>query len=161
MLGDISYREIDEECEKRKAAECGLFFLPDKNKTFYDLSLSHDRFDLARAVMEGVAFAARNRLERLGCRPKEIRFTGGASKSPFWSRLTADIIGLPLVIPDINDTACLGAAVLAGVGSGVFSDAAEGCARLSTEEKRVLPDAERVKIYNEAYKKYSDIAGRL
>ncbi|MBP5295182.1 MAG: hypothetical protein J6Y95_05620 [Lachnospiraceae bacterium] len=152
----------------------GLFFFPfsglydDKNRftkaCFSGLDLSHDRYHLARAVMEGVAVQICWMMEAFKEKPdpKEgIILSGGASKSPLWTQLLADISGLPIRIPDQPDLACIGAAILAGVGSGVFSDVRQGCDMLCVNSRKVMPRPETHEKYLECFTRYKETAEAL
>jgi len=148
----LPFDEINREVSRRKAAENGLFFVPFaspvgftkhfEKATFLGLDLSHDRFHLARAIMEGVAFQIVGMLEFFRTKPsgEGLKLAGGAAKSPVWRQLLADISGLPVKIPEVADLACVGAAILAGVGSGVFRSTAEGYDRLAVTTETVYPD---------------------
>jgi len=169
----VSYDTVNEEVSRRRAAEDGLFFFPFSGRmnetqdfrkgTFVGLDLSHDRFDLARAVMEGVVFQTRWMLERFQTKPSAdgLKLAGGASKSPLWCALAANITGLPIRIPAVADLACVGAAILAGVGCGIYRDAEEGYRALAVDEKVLQPDAQAVRRYDELYAEYKKIAGAL
>ena len=169
----VSYDAINEEVSRRKAAEDGLFFFPFSGRmngekdfqkgTFVGLDLAHDRYDLARAVMEGVVFQTRWMLERFQTKPSAdgLKLSGGASKSPLWCSLAANITGLPIRIPAVADLACVGAAILAGVGCGIYRDAEEGYRALAVDEQVLQPDPEAVRRYDEWYAAYKKIAGAL
>lgn len=174
MSGEISFAELDREASSRKAAEDGLFFFPFSGRatleksfrkgSFLGLDLAHDRFHMARAVMEGVAFQITWMLDafRLHSPESGLKLAGGASKSSLWSHMTADISGLPVRIPEVADLACVGAAILAGVGSGIYSSAEEGCKALCVGEKTILPDPGRAQLYKpllEEYKRCAEILG--
>lgn len=90
--------------------------------TFHGLSLAATRGDFANAVMEGVAFQAAHILSLMkpeGGLSKLILFGGGA-KSALWQQIFADATGLEIIVPEMAEAAGLGAAILAGVGSGDF-----------------------------------------
>ena len=172
----LPYDVINREVAVRKAAEDGLFFFPFTGKageskrftrgSFVGLDLSHDRFHMAKAIMEGVVFQTLWMMESFATKPSEegLILAGGASKSPVWAQLLADISGLPVRIPEIADLACVGAAIMAGVGGGVYADAAEGYRRLAVKEKRILPDLNRTAQYAKlfaAYKQYAQSIGNL
>ena len=160
--GPVPYETINEEVKSRKAAEEGLYFFPFsgpagagqsfRRGSFIGIDPSHDRFDLARAVMEGVVFQISRIMEtfRTNPSPEGIKLAGAA-----------DILGLPVRIPEVPDLACVGAAVLAGTGCGLFSSVEEGCRRLSVKERVVLPDPERVRMYADCRREYERIAGGL
>ena len=173
-LGNMaSYEEINRETAGRKAAEDGLFFVPfsgfgetdtafDK-ATFVGMDLHHDKFHLARAILEGVVFQTLWMLERFPVKPAKegLLLTGGASKSPVWGQLVADIFGLPVRIPEVADLGCVGAAILAGVGCGIYADAAEGYAKLGVKERVLQPNRETAAKYQNAYAEYKRIAASL
>ncbi len=172
-LCDISYEQINEEAAKCKAAEDGLFFYPFTGKTvedkqftrgsFVGLDLSHNRFHMARAVMEGVVFQILWAMERFAAQPSEegLILSGGAAKSPLWRQMVADISGLPVRIPEAPDLACVGAAILAGVGSGVFSGTSEGYRKMAVSTGTVLPDPEKTGQFRELYEEYKTCATAL
>ena len=172
----ISYDKINEEVAKRKAAENGLFFYPFsgcssmeksfKKASFVGLDLSHDKFDIARAIMEGVAFQIVWMLDGFETKPSQegLKLAGGASKSELWCQMVADIANLPVRIPETADLACVGAAILAGVGSGVFANAAEGYLCMAIPERVIYPNPDSVKMYQkqkEAYQKYANLLGAM
>ena len=131
--------------------------------SFVGLDLSHDRFHMARAIMEGVVFQILWMLESFPVTPAKegLKRTGGASKSPVWSRLLADISGLPVRIPEVADMTCVGAAILAGVGCGIFRHAREGYDRLAVGERVLYPDPEKTALYRPLREKYRQLAGSL
>ena len=95
------------------------------NGVFWGLRQEHDAIDMAGAVMEGVSFVLRKNCEyiaRNGMQPTGIIATGGGAKSPIWCQMQADITGLRVSIPKEKEAACLGAAMIAGVGAGHFAD---------------------------------------
>ena len=173
IANNLSYDELNRELECRKAAEDGLFFFPfsglyDTRKrfqkaTFLGLDLSHDRMDMARAIMEGVVFQTRWIMESFSTKPAEtgIILAGGASKSPVWSQLVADICGLPVRIPEVADLACVGAAVMAGVGCGIFPDMHSGYKRLAVDERILQPRTEMTAVYAKLFEEYKHKAAVL
>ena len=134
-----------------------------KKGSFVGLDLSHDRFHMAKAVMEGVVFQTLWMLESFAAKPSQdgLKLTGGASKSEVWSQLVADISGLPIRIPEVADMACVGAAILAGVGCGIYQDAAEGYSRLAVRERVIYPDLAKTEFYRSIQEKYRKTAGIL
>ena len=169
----VPFHVIDDESARRHAAENGLFFYPFSGRctaekkfskaTVVGLDLSHDRFDLSAAIMEGVAFQAVWMMESFAVKPSAegIKLAGGASKSPIWSRMLADITGLPVRIPEIADLACVGAAILAGVGCGIFRDAEEGYHRLAVKERVIQPNADAHAKYAQLFEQYKATAAAL
>lgn len=172
----VPYDIINEEVAKRTAAENGLFFYPFSGRSelgkgfskasFVGLALSHDRFDIARAIMEGVAFQIVWMMEAFQTKPSSegLKLAGGASKSTLWCQMVADIAGLPVRIPEVADLACVGAAILAGVGSGIYPNAEEGYKRLAIQERVLQPDpirSERYKALLAEYKHHAGVLGEV
>lgn len=169
----MSYEEINREVSCRKGAENGLFFYPFSGKcdekefftkaTFVGLDMSHDRMDMARAVMEGVVFQVLWMMESFTAKPGKdgIILSGGASKSPAWAQLLADISGLPVRIPEIPDLACVGAAIMAGVGCGLFDSMESGYRKFAVKERVLQPNLEKTQIYAPLFQKYKENAKRL
>lgn len=169
----LPFDVIDGETAQRRAAEDGLFFYPFsgratltagfKKASLIGLDLSHDRFDVARAVMEGVAFQIVWMMEAFRTKPSEagLKLAGGASKSPLWSQLVADIANRPIRIPKVADLACVGAAILAGTGCGLFASVEEGYRRLAVSESVLQPDPARAALYADLSKQYRRCAEKL
>ena len=91
---------------------------------FFGLSLRHGKAHMARAVLEGVTFSLRECLDllcALGQSCARVRVSGGGSRSPFWRQMMADVFGVEIVEVNVTQGACYGAALLAGVGTGVYS----------------------------------------
>lgn len=169
----LSYDRINQEVAARKAAENGLFFYPFSGRSslekgfqrasFVGLDLAHDRFHMARAIMEGVALQIVWMMEAFQTKPSQegLILAGGASKSEIWCQMVADIANLPVRIPAVADLACVGAAILGGVGAGVFADAEEGYRKLAVGERVIYPNSERAAMYAEVMNEYKRIAGAL
>jgi xylulokinase len=126
---------------------------------FVGLSARHTRAHLTRAVMEGVVFSLRQSLDivrELGVPAEEIRAIGGGARSPLWLQLQADIYAVPVKRMMVDEGPAYGAALLAGVAAGVFTDVA--AASGSVEVGRVVePDPQRVRIYEEVYATYREL----
>lgn len=125
---------------------------------FAGLSLNHDRAHLARAVLEGCAYALRDiveRLDQMGLGASEIRVVGGGARSPLWMQIKADVTGKPVRAVLSSEPTALGAAMLAGLGSGMFADARDAVARVvHLAPEPTLPEAGAVAVYNDAYQRY-------
>ncbi|MEA4966100.1 MAG: FGGY family carbohydrate kinase [Oscillospiraceae bacterium] len=165
-MGDIGYDEMNRVLLTR-ALPGSLLFLPylvgtnapefdrDASGVFFGLRQEHDVYDMAGAVMEGVAYMLRKNCDHIrqkGTEISRIIATGGGAKSPVWCQLQADITGLPVVVPAEKEAACLGAAMIAAVSDGRFPSyraAADACAPMSRRyEPRGLP------VYEAKYQKF-------
>ncbi len=122
------------------------------------------RADLARAVLEGLAFVLRANGEQVAAVMQAdslcYRMTGGLTRSPFWAQLVADVLGRPVQVSDIPEGTALGAAVCAGVAAGLFADLAEGAAHLA-RVRTVDPDEEAARTYAALYAEWRDLRAVL
>jgi xylulokinase len=135
------------------------------------LTFSTDKTELAKAILEGLTFELRVNLDLLkegGVSIHELRAIGGGARSDLWLQLKADITGIPVVAPRVTEAACWGAALLAGVGAGHFSSAAEAAEEMLQLEQRFEPDpgrtaryASRYALYREVYPAVAAISHRL
>jgi xylulokinase len=150
----------------------GLLFLPYLNgermphndpharAAFVGLSSQHDAGDMARAVMEGVAFNLRQLLDltrECGVPVDEMRLAGGATRNAVWAQALADIFEMPLSLPASHDATAVGAALLAATGAGAFASvqqAASACVRVTSV---VEPRADTAEMYRDQYARYTRI----
>ncbi len=124
---------------------------------FYGLTPAHGRGHLARALLEGCAFAMRDVVERLaalGVAADHLLLLGGGAKSRLWAEIRADCTGLPARVPESRDHAALGAACLAAVAGGVRESLADCAGLLSARAGTIDPAAARRAAYDEAYAAY-------
>jgi xylulokinase len=131
---------------------------------YFGLSSTTTRGDLCRAVMEGTAYALRETLSRLahaGIRIRDLRLTGGPAESALWNQITADVTGLPVLVPAAGSgAAACGAALLAGMGVGVIpmDDGYKTLRNLVTLRQRYEPQAEQRGVYERLYAGFSRLA---
>ena len=126
---------------------------PDARGAFVGLSVRHDRGALWRAMLEGVAYGLRDSLEllrELGARPESGRVSGGGARSELWLRILASVLGLPLETTESEEGSAFGAALLAGVRAGVFSDADDAVARCVRPRRRIEPEWD----YDDGYRRF-------
>lgn len=131
---------------------------------FIGLRLDHTRADMVRAVLEGVAFEVRWALDvvrQAGLPVEQVWLSGGASQSPVWPQILADVTGLPFTLTDYGNWPALGAAVLAGTGMGLFGTLAEGIARLQPPGRQVMPADTHRSLYEERLAAYQRISRQL
>lgn len=166
------YYLLDLEAEKVVAGCNGLIFLPylmgertphlDPNAkgVFFGLSAKHEKQDLLRAVMEGVVYSLRDCLEvlkEMGVDVKEVRASGGGGKSKVWRQMQADIFGTDITTINSSEGPALGAALLAGVGVGIYKNVEEACEAAIQVIDRQRPDPQLHAKYGKFYSLY----GRL
>ncbi len=131
---------------------------------FFGLSLSTDRNDLIRAVVEGITFGMKDQIDimrKLGITPREIRLLGGGAKSQFWCKLQADIYNTKVSIPKITEGSAFGAAILAMVGTNTYSSVKEACRKLIKTTKTYSPTPKTIQIYQSQHKLYNLIYSNL
>jgi xylulokinase len=133
--------------------------------TFHGLRLGHDRRHLARAVLEGCAFALRDlvdRLDELGLAGERVRILGGGARDALWPAITADVTGRVMERLVEPEATALGGAVLAAAGAGWYPDVASAAAASARVHPGVAePDAAHRDLYDEAYARYRAIFDAL
>ncbi len=110
--------------------------------------------NFCRAVMESAAYMLRNKIEKFADgahRLNRIVMSGGPSQSPVWTQIVADVTGIPLILAGGQCAGALGAAVMAGVGAGIFENEKDGFMTLKVESKTIEPEGRNKKIYDEYY----------
>jgi xylulokinase len=129
---------------------------PNLRGSFGGLTLRHTWKHMARAVMEGVVFSLADGLELmrdLGASFDQVIASGGGTKHPLWLQLQADVFGVDVRTTQTLEAAAFGAALIAGVGAGVFDDLAAACARcVKWSEEVVVPREEMTQLYREQMK---------
>lgn len=124
------------------------------------MSFSTTRHDIAKALLEGLSFELRANLERMaraGISVDELIAVGGGAKSDTWLQMRADILNRPVSTLRTREAACLGAAILGGLATGVYSSAEGALGHTCATEKTFEPDPEMVERYAERFGVYSDM----
>jgi xylulokinase len=168
-LGVDAYELLIQEAARAPTGSEGLLFLPylmgeraphlDPNARggWIGLTARHDRAALIRAVLEGVTYSLRDCVElfhEAGVPLSDVRASGGGARSAFWRQLLADVFGLPVATLEIAEGPAYGAALLAGVGAGVYPDVERACAQTLREGSRTVPDTARHATYSAYYDLY-------
>ncbi len=131
---------------------------------FVGLELASTRADMSRAVLEGCTFEVRWFLDDLGLKRHARRGAldlGGATGSPVWPQILADVTGVPIVLARYPNWAALGAAILAGWGVGVYPSLEEGIERLQPPVQRIVPDPSLARLYGDRLALYQRTAHKL
>jgi xylulokinase len=121
---------------------------------FLGLSLSTTKREIARAVMEGITFEMKDNFEaqkKAGVNIKEVRLTGGATKSKLWNQMQADIYGVPVKLLQTSETGCLGAAIYAGIGAGLFKTYNEAVEKVVHVKETYTPNPANFAAYEKAF----------
>ena len=131
---------------------------------FYGMTPSHGMAHLARALLEGMAFAMRDvfdRVRAMGLRADELVITGGGAKSALWRQIRADVCDCPAASPAHADTSPIGAALLAARAAGIIGDLHEAAARANALQEAAAPIAAHHEAYETAYQRYRLIFSSL
>ena len=170
------YARVERDAAAIAAGADGLVFLPylagertpvwddDARGLFFGLTERHTRAHLARAVLEGVAFSLRHVADLLrehGGVIDELRVTGGQAKVALWSRIKADVLGVPVVVPRVTEGALMGEAMLAAAAAGRAADPASAAAMIAAPAARHDPDGASAAAYDDAYRVYRELYPRL
>ena len=166
------YDLLTEEAQTASAGSDGLFFLPylSGERTphadpmargcFVGLTLAHTRAHMIRSIMEGVTYSMRDSLEifeQLGVPVREIRASGGGSRSPFWRQIQADVFGRKVATINTEEGPAYGVALLAAVGAGEFKNIQEACAATISVVGTTKTNRPARRHYDAAFPIYQDL----
>jgi xylulokinase len=164
-----AYDLLAQEAAAAPAGSDGLLFLPylqgertphldaSARGGWFGLTASHTRRHLIRSVLEGVAFSLKDCfsiMREQGLSIEQVRATGGGAKSPLWRQIIADVLGVELVTTDNEEGPAFGAALLAGVASGVYPSIAQACEATVRIADYTAPQTETSGVYAENYEVY-------
>jgi len=175
LLGGVDYDTLISEAEGVPPGSLGAFFLPHlrlanppyddpaARGAFVGLSTDLGRGELFRAVLEGLAFDSRNSLEPLLAHSgldglQSIYAIGGGTQNRLLMRIKATVLNQAITVAGVEEATSLGAAILGGIGAGVYDDVPSALEELSYAESTVEPVAEEVSFYDDAFRR---VYGRL
>jgi len=133
---------------------------PNARAALVGLTVSHTRAHIVRAILEGVAFSLRDSFtifEEMKVPVQEIRLGGGGAKSTLWQQIQADVYGQQVLTLTAEEGAAYGAALLSGVGTGVWSSVDEACNQAVTVASRVDPDVKTAERMTGHYTRYRSL----
>ncbi len=174
--GCSAYDVLCEEAAAVPAGSGGVTFLPYLNGertpiwdvnakgVFYGLDYGKTRAHAARAVLEGVAFSLLHNIDvaqEAGVSVGGMVSIGGGAQSPFWTQMKSDVTGRPIAVPGTDTAAGLGAAMLAGLGVGVYRDFAHAVGSTVRIVRRHAPDPAAFEAYRLPYRRYRELYGAL
>lgn len=172
QTGVSSLDQLNEIAEKVDPGCDGLVFLPymagerspiwdpHAKGVFYGLDFSKTKGHMVRACMEGVAFSLRHNLEtaeKAGAEADILRAMGGSANSLFWTQIKSDITGKAMAVPASDTATTLGAALLAGVGTGFYKDYEEAVSQTVKVTRIHHPDPEKKAVYDKNYETYLEL----
>jgi xylulokinase len=167
FLPGEKFKELDRIAAEVPPGSGGLTFLPhlcgssmpvynpDAKGCFYGLTLAHGLPHFVRAILESVAFILKEDLCYIGFSgEKDLRITGGGAYGQLWPQIKADVTGYRLATLNETECACLGAAMLAGVGAGAYRSIEEAVARAVSIKRVFSPSGTD---YGDAYRAYIEL----
>jgi xylulokinase len=177
LAPDMSFDDLLKEAEAVPAGSEGLQFLPylSGERTpypdplargaFIGLTIRHKRAHMTRAVLEGVSFGLKDSftlIQNAGLGAiTQIRASGGGTQSALWRQILASVLNAELVTVNTTEGGAYGAALLAGVGAGAWSDVVSACHACIKITGSTSPDPAQVEVYQKAYSIYQELYPRL
>ena len=176
MCPELSFAEMSALAETAEPGSGGVTFLPymagerspiwDPKAcgVFFGLNFGVTRAQMIRACMEGVAYSLRHNLEtaaEAGARAGVLRAMGGSANSRIWTQIKADVTGCGIEVPGSDTATTLGAAMLAGVGTGVWQGFEEAARQTIRVNRIYEPDPAVKEIYDRGYETYRKLYGNL
>ena len=172
ILRTTDYTAEQADISEEKLGRNRVFFLPylmgerspindtDARGSFVGMSMDTGRADMLQAVLEGVAFAIRDSFEvakSLGISLNRSTLCGGGAKSPLWRKIMANVLNIPLDIPQTEEGPGYGGAMLAMVGCGAYASVADCAAQLVRVSETVEPDPAIAARYEERYRQFKKL----
>jgi xylulokinase len=173
LAPDMSFDDLLAEAESIPAGSEGLQFLPYLSgertphpdplarSAFIGLTLRHSRAHMTRAVLEGVAFGLKDSftlIQNAGLGEiTQVRASGGGTKGALWRQIMASVLNTELVTVNTTEGGAYGAALLAGVGAGAWSNVASACNACIKITGSTLSDARLVEIYRKSHEVYREL----
>ena len=176
MCPELSFAEMSALAETAEPGSGGVTFLPymagerspiwdpDACGVFFGLNFGVSRARMIRACMEGVAYALRHNLEtaaEAGARADVLRAMGGSANSRIWTQIKADVTGCGIEVPGSDTATTLGAAMLAGVGTGVWQSFEEAARQTIRVNRTFEPDPAKRAVYDRGYGIYRQLYDHL
>lgn len=179
--GCLDWETIMEEAAASPIGSRGVLFLPHMGGSgcpvvdsrsrggFAGLSTAATRGDMLRALIEGLDYQLRDIIaemkKNVGFEMKRLIVAGGAVRNDFWLQNKADVIGQVIEVPEVQDASPLGAAMLAGIGVGIYRDEADACAHVGKPARTFEPNpaaaadyARRFPVYKALYPALKEVS---
>jgi xylulokinase len=173
LAPNMSFEDLLKEAENIPAGSEGLLFLPylSGERTphpdplargaFIGLTVRHKRAHMTRSILEGVTFGLKDSFslfQQAGLGDiHQVRASGGGIKSPLWRQILASVLETELITVNVIEGAAYGAALLAGVGAGIWQDVADACKHVIKVTGTTAPDEIQVLRYREIYPLYDEL----
>ncbi|MCL2118670.1 MAG: FGGY family carbohydrate kinase [Planctomycetaceae bacterium] len=173
VAGTVEWDVIIREAASAKPGCGGTMFLPHLGGsscpkvdprslgTWVGLSSRTTRADAIRSLFEGLGYQLLDVIatmeEGSGRKASEVIAVGGAIRNKFWMQNKADMLGVRVRVPDVDEATVLGAAILAGIGAGLFSDAEDAFVRFKHDSVYYDPDENLTRFYREMFPMYREL----
>lgn len=170
------YKLMDDMAEKSGISARKLLFMPylmgertphldpKARGAFIGLSAIHNRYDMIRAVMEGVTYSLKDCLsvlEEMGVNPEKMLACGGGGTSPLWRQMLADVYGMSVSTVDSKEGPALGVAILAMVGAGIYPSVKMACEKVIRVNSTCESNSQNTVKYNKVYSVYKNLYKHL
>lgn len=171
--GSNPFKVMSDEATEIPAGSEGIVFLPymkgersplwsaDAKGVYYGLSFDKTRAHMIRSTMEGVAYSLKHNLDtalEVGADVDVLSSVGGSANSDVWTQLKSDITGKRIEVPYSDHATTLGAALLAGVGVGLYNDFEEAVSKTVKIIRMYEPESENVMVYESGYQTYRKLS---
>lgn len=171
-----AYDLLIRQAEEAPEGSLGLTLLPffegsgsprfkrDVRGALVGLTLAQGRAEVIRSLLEGISLELRNVVDALETHVSgltELRAIGGAAKSRFWLQLKADVTGRRVVLPEVQEAAGLGAAMLAGIGVGAYDSFEDAVKHVYRVRGVFSPRGESASFYGRLYARYRTLYERM
>lgn len=171
--GIEDYQQLNNWVAELPPASSSLVFLPflygcnagtDLHGSFFGMQAGHSRAHLVQAIYEGVVFSHLTHLNRMRQRfphATVLRLSGGPTRSAPWMQMLADASGMTVEVPQIAESGCLGAALVAQTGTGAYGSLQQAQQALNPEIVTWQPDSARHARYQQKYQRYQQLVNAL
>lgn len=142
------------------AGERAPLWDPEARGALLGLTLTHTREHLVRAVLEGVACGLAHLagiVTGLGGEIQMVTVCGGQAKSDLWNQIKADVLGMPVAVPEVLEATLVGAAAVAATGAGLFRDVLEGARQMVRIDHVVAPEGANHDVYADQARAYAQV----
>lgn len=168
----LDYNHLNKKAAEVGAGSEGLLFLPylygertphaDANArgVFFGISGKHQQAHFIRSVMEGVSFGLRDSLELIkdkGVKISGVRVIGGGARSECWQEILANVFGQEIRLLNVEEGPAFGAAIIAGIGTGIYNSFSEIDGEIVKVTRTITPDEKEVEYYNGLYQIYKGL----
>ncbi|MFW6016659.1 MAG: xylulokinase [bacterium] len=175
-MNKSSYQIMSQEADTINAGSDGLIFLPymagerspiwdiNARGVFFGLSYDKGRAHLIRSMMEGVAFSLKHNLktaEEVNVYANDLNSVGGSANSKIWTQIKSDITNKEINVPSADHATTLGAAILAGIGVGIYNSYQDAVNKTVKIQRKHKPNKENAATYNQYYQIYLNLYKKL